>query len=76
MSIWLSSSKMTRMPMKVLSMTDRRLQDRIDAQRLVAVRSDIRLDIVRSRLELITLRGFHRNQDLSAKLDSLLRNEE
>src|SRR5678816_1195341 len=58
--------------MKILSMTDRRLQDRIDAEKLLRVRSELRLDEVRARLELITQRGFDRNQDLGAKLDGLL----
>ncbi len=58
--------------MKVLSMTDRRLQDRIDAQKLLQFRKDIRLDVVRARLRLITDRGFARSQNLEAKLASLL----
>ncbi|HEY1959820.1 MAG TPA: nucleotidyl transferase AbiEii/AbiGii toxin family protein [Polyangiaceae bacterium] len=59
--------------MKVLSMTERRLQDRIDAQKLLRVREDLDVDRVRRQLELVTKRGFNRNQDLSAKLDALLR---
>jgi hypothetical protein len=58
--------------MKVLSMTDRRLQDRIDAENLLRVRAELRLEDVRARLELIRQRGFDRNQDLAAKLEQLL----
>ncbi len=57
--------------MKVLSMREARLQDRIDAHSLLAVAS-IDLAHVRDRLRLITERGFHRDQDLLAKLDDLL----
>jgi hypothetical protein len=57
---------------KVLSMTDRRLQDRIDAQKLLQFRKDMRLDRVRAQLALIRDRGFHRDQDLDAKLATLL----
>lgn len=59
--------------MKILSMTDRRLQDRIDAEKLVRVGGALRLDDVRARLDLIKQRGFDRNQDLLAKLDLILR---
>jgi predicted nucleotidyltransferase len=58
--------------MKVLSMDARRLQDRIDAVRLLEVNADMDLGRVRSNLRLITERGFHRGQDLRAKLDSLI----
>jgi len=57
---------------KVLSMTDRRLQDRIDARKLLQFRDDLRIDRVRSQLALIQSRGFHQNQDLDAKLSELL----
>jgi len=60
--------------LKVLSMTDRRLQDRIDADRLVAVNFNLDLGRVRHNLELITARGFHRDQDLLAKLEALIAN--
>lgn len=60
--------------LKVLSMTDRRLQDRIDADRLVAVNPNLNLGRVRHNLELITARGFHRDQDLLAKLEALIAN--
>lgn len=57
--------------MKVLSMTDRRLQDRMDAQRLL---EHGRVDIarVRANLQLIRDREFERGEDLHAKLDSVL----
>jgi len=58
--------------MKVLSMTDRRLQDRIDAEKLLRFRTEMKLDEVRDRLRLITTRGYNREQDLDAKLDTLV----
>jgi predicted nucleotidyltransferase len=58
--------------MKVLSMTDRRLQDRIDAINLVLTNEALDLDAVRNNLERITERGFHRDQDLLAKLAGVL----
>jgi hypothetical protein len=58
--------------MKVLSMTDQRLQDRLDAQRLLACNPQLDLAITRANLELIQKRGFHREQDLEQKLASLL----
>ena len=59
--------------MKVLSMTDRRLQDRIDAEKILRVCDHLELARVRAQLALATERGFHRNQDLNAKLEALLR---
>jgi hypothetical protein len=58
--------------LKVLSMTERRLQDRIDAERLLAVNPELDLARVRENLRLIAARGYHRDQDLEAKLDQLL----
>jgi hypothetical protein len=58
--------------MKVLSMRDARLQDRIDAQRLVQFVPDLDLDIVRADMALITARGYDRGQDLNAKLEALI----
>jgi hypothetical protein len=58
--------------MKVLSMTDMRLQDRMDAQRLLEFVPDIDLNIVRAHLSRITERGFARQQDLEAKFDALV----
>lgn len=57
--------------MKILSMRDARLQDRLDAQRLVEV-GDIDIATVRANLALIHDRGFDRGQDLEAKLVGLL----
>ncbi len=59
--------------MKVLSMTDARPQDRIDAKNLLALNPDIDLAAVRELLGRIETRGFHRGQDLGAKFDALLR---
>ena len=58
--------------MKVLSMTERRLQDRIDAQRLIACNPELDLERVRDNLQLITERGFDRGENLEAKLEALL----
>lgn len=58
--------------MKVLSMTNRRLQDRIDAQRLLEHTKGLDLDRVRANLGLIRQRGYDRGEDLDAKLASLL----
>jgi len=59
--------------MKVLSMTDVRLQDRLDAQRLLQLVPDLDLTRIRASLQRIAERGFDRNQDLTSKLESLLR---
>ena len=58
--------------MKILSMTDIRLQDRLDAQRLLQFVPDLDLQVVRGHLARIAQRGFHRDQDLSLKLESVL----
>jgi len=58
--------------MKVLSLTERRLQDRIDARSLVLANADLDLERVRAALETITQRGYHRGQDLPAKLAAVL----
>jgi hypothetical protein len=58
--------------MKVLSLDDRRLQDRIDARALVEVNQSLDLERVREDLKLIEERGFSRRQDLLAKLDGVL----
>lgn len=58
--------------MKILSMTEERLQDRIDAKKIVKLCPSLDLDAVRKRLALIQSRGFDRKQDLLAKLDQLL----
>jgi len=57
--------------MKVLSMREARIQDRIDARGLLAT-GPVDLSEVRRLLGLIEARGFGRGQDLSAKLDALL----
>jgi predicted nucleotidyltransferase len=58
--------------MKILSMTDSRPQDRIDAVNLLAVNPTLDLGSVRDLLRRIADRGFHRGQDLAAKLDAVL----
>lgn len=58
--------------MKVLSMTDERLQDRLDARQLLLHNPGLDIQQVRQNLRDITARGFHREQDLEAKLEPLL----
>lgn len=58
--------------MKVLSMTDRRLQDRIDALRLLACNPELDLERVKDNLARIRDRGFSRSEDLADKLRALL----
>jgi hypothetical protein len=57
---------------KLLSMSDRRPQDRIDALALIAANPELDLALVRERLALITTRGFDRDRDLGARLDEIL----
>jgi hypothetical protein len=57
--------------LKVLSMTERRPQDRMDAESLLAVNPDLDLGTVRDLLARITARGFNRGQDLNEKLERL-----
>jgi hypothetical protein len=58
--------------MKVLSMTDTRLQDRIDAQHLLQFTPNLDISRVREHLSRITDRGYAREQDLEAKLAVVL----
>lgn len=58
--------------MKVLSMSDKRLQDRIDAVNLVQMNDTLDIATVKANLERIIARGFHRDEDLLAKLESVL----
>lgn len=58
--------------MKTLSMTNRRLQDRIDVQRLLEHTHGLDLERVRANLSLIRQRGYDRGEDLEGKLASLL----
>jgi hypothetical protein len=59
--------------LKVLSMADRRLQDRIDAVNLIRYNPGIDLDSVRLSLEQIKRRGYDRGQDLGEKLETVLK---
>lgn len=58
--------------MKILSMSERRLQDRIDARNLILYASDLDLTAVQENLSHIITRGFHRDEDLRGKLTALL----
>ena len=58
--------------MKILSMTEQRLQDRLDAINLVLTNPSMQLAEVRELLAVITTRGFDRGQDLAHKLEELI----
>ena len=58
--------------MKLLASRPGRARDSDDARGLVQANPSLDLALVRSRLALITNRGFARDQDLEAKLDALL----
>lgn len=58
--------------MKVLSESDRRLQDRIDLQNLIAVASQEELALVPGLLNLIDERGFANSKDLPAVFERFL----
>jgi hypothetical protein len=53
-------------------MTERRLQDRLDARHLLGYNPTLDLAATRANLALIQQRGFERGQDLQQKLDLLL----
>jgi hypothetical protein len=59
--------------LKTLSMSENRPQDRLDARGLLLACPDLDLTLVHARLSTIEARGFHRDQDLHAKLDALVR---
>jgi predicted nucleotidyltransferase len=54
--------------LKLLSESDRRLQDRIDLQGLLAVSDAAELAVAREAVRLIRTRGYHRGRDLEASL--------
>lgn len=58
--------------MKVLAESDRRLQDRIDLQNLIAVATQEDLDIVPGLLDLIDQRGFANGKNLHAVYQKFL----
>ena len=58
--------------MKVLSLSDRRLQYQIDARNLATNMAATAVEQVAANLRLITERGYHRGQDLEAKLAATL----
>jgi hypothetical protein len=57
---------------KVLSMSDARPQDRLDARGLILTNPGLDLESVRARLALIRDRGFDRDEDLETKLEAVL----
>jgi len=58
--------------MKTLSMTEHRLQDRLDARGLMRVATALDLEQVRRALRSITERGYNRQRDLDAQLSSVV----
>ena len=58
--------------MKVLSATETRPQDRMDAINLILINTGLDMDAVRDLLACVAERGFHRGQALGDKLDALL----
>jgi hypothetical protein len=58
--------------LKVLSMDEERLQDRIDARNILRIDTGLDLERVRANLRLIEARGYGRRQDLNAKFGTLL----
>lgn len=58
--------------LKVLSSTDQRLQDLADFQRLIEYEPELDRHIVIDNLRRIEARGYHRGQDLEAKLQRML----
>jgi predicted nucleotidyltransferase len=61
--------------LKLLSRDDRRLQDQLDLQALLAVATQADLDEARQAAAMIVARGFHRGRDLPKDLDDLVREE-
>lgn len=57
---------------KILSMSERRPQDQIDAANLLTMNPSLDLDATRARLRLIEERGFNRGHDLESRLLNLL----
>ena len=61
--------------LKLLSRDERRLQDQLDLQALLAVAKPADLDEARQAVALIADRGFDRERDLRRDLDDLVRDE-
>ena len=57
---------------KVSSMTDTRVQDRVDAQHLLQFTPGLEISRVREHLTRTTDRGYAREQDLEAKVAVVL----
>lgn len=62
-----------RIALKLLSRDDRRLQDQLDLQALLAVATKADLEDARKGVALIVERGFHRGRALEADFDTLAR---
>ncbi len=59
--------------LKLLSVKPQRPLDQVDLESLIAINPSLDFERVRALLRAITDRGYARDQDLFAKLDSLLR---
>ena len=59
--------------LKLLSRNERRLQDQLDLEALLAVATDADLEDAREGVALIVERGFHRGRALEADFDQLVR---
>ena len=59
--------------MKVLSMSEVRGQDRLDLKALLDVASERDIEDARSAVALIAARGFHRDKDVVAELERMIR---
>lgn len=58
--------------MKLLSESDKRLQDRQDLIELLALAEPAEIDVCREAIRLIKERGYGRDVDLAARLDEML----
>jgi len=59
--------------MKILSMSEQRMQDRMDVHRLVQFAIDLDVPRILDNLALIVKRGYHRDQDLLSKFESVMK---
>jgi hypothetical protein len=59
--------------LKLLSRNERRLQDQLDLEALLAVATDADLEDARKGVALIVERGFHRGRALETDFDELVR---
>ena len=63
----------SQVALKLLSRDERRLQDQLDLQALLAVATEADLEDARKGVSLIVERGFHRGRALEADFGTLVR---